>query len=46
MDGLEDYLNKWSKVREDKYHMVLLICIILKNDTDKLIYKTETESQT
>ena len=26
--------------------MILLICGILKNDTDKLIYKTETDSQT
>ena len=32
---------------KDKYHMILLICVILKkNDTNELIYKTETDSQT
>ena len=32
--------------RKDKYHKMLLICGILKNDTSELIYKMETDSQT
>ena len=36
-----------SQREEDKYHMILLICGILKkNDTNELIYKTEIDSQT
>ena len=36
-----------SEVRQtDKYHMISLICGILKNDTNELIYKTERDSQT
>ena len=43
MDGPTDYHTKWSKSEKDKYHMILLICGILKkNDTNELIYKTET----
>ena len=34
-----------SKVR-DKCHLISLICGILRNDTNELIYKTETDSQT
>ena len=35
-----------SKPDKDKYHMILLICVIfLKNDTNEFIYKTETDSQ-
>ena len=30
----------------EKYCMLLLICGILKKDTNELIYKTETDSQT
>ena len=46
MDG--DYHTKWSKSDREKqiYHMISLICRILKNDTNELIYKTETDSQT
>ena len=33
-----------SKVKE-KYFMISLICRILKNDTNELIYKTETDSE-
>ena len=47
MDGLGDYHTKWSKSEKDKYHMILLICRTKKkNDTNELIYKTETDSQT
>ena len=35
-----------SKSDKDKCHMISLICRIFKNDTNKLIYKTETDSQT
>ena len=31
---------------KDKHHMTSLIYRILKNDTKKLIYKIETDSQT
>ena len=39
MDGPRDDHTKWSKSDKDKYHMILLICGILKNDTNELIYK-------
>ena len=37
-----------SEVRQRKKNIILrsLICGILKNDTNELIYKTETDSQT
>ena len=38
-------LNELSQTEKDKY-MVSLICRISKNDTYKLIYKPETDSQT
>ena len=34
-----------SQTEKDKYHMISLICGILKNGTNELIYKTERESQ-
>ena len=49
MDGLRDCDTEWNKLERenDKYHMISLICGILKkNDTNELIYKTETDSQT
>ena len=40
-------LSEVSQTEEDKYCMILLTCRILKkNDTNELIYKTETDSQT
>ena len=30
MDGLRDYHTKWSKSDKDKYHMISLLCGILK----------------
>ena len=40
-------LSEVSQTEKDKYHMISLICRILKkNDTNELIYKTETDSQT
>ena len=35
-----------SQTEKDKYYMIPLICRIFKNDTNKLIYKTEIDSQT
>ena len=43
MDGPRDYhIKKISQTKEDKY-MVSLICGILKNDTNELIYKTQVQ---
>ena len=40
-------LSEVNQTEKDKYHMILLICgIFKKNDTNELIYKTETDSQT
>ena len=39
-----DYYTKWN-IRE-KYRMTSFICGICKNDTNELIYKTETDSET
>ena len=36
--------NKFHKTEKDKYHMMSLICGILKNDTNELTYKTEIDS--
>ena len=47
MDGPRDSHTVWSMsdtVEQVSYD--LLICGILKNDTNKLIYKTEMDSQT
>ena len=34
-----------SKSDRDKYYMISLICGISKDDTNELIYKSETDSQ-
>ena len=39
-------LSEISQTDKDKYHMILLICGIFKNDRNVLIYKTEIDSQT
>ena len=39
-------LSEVSQTEKDTYHMILLICGILKNGTNESIYKTEIESQT
>ena len=39
-------LSKANQTEKDKYHMISLICGIQKHDTNELIYKTETDSQT
>jgi len=46
IDRPRDYHTKWSESEKDKYHMILLICEILKNDTNELTYKTEAGSRT
>ena len=44
--ALEIILSEVSQREKDKCHMIWLICRILKNDTNELIYKTEADSQT
>ena len=39
-------LSEVSHREKDKHQMISLICGILKNDTNELIYKTETDQQT
>ena len=39
-------LSKISQTEKDKYHMVSLKVELKKNDTNELIYRTETDSQT
>jgi len=47
MNGPEDYHTEWSKSEKDKHHMISLIRKSLKkNDTNKLMYKIEIDSQT
>ena len=38
-------LSEVSQTEKDKYHVVLLICGIFKNDANEHIGKTETSSQ-
>ena len=45
MDRQRSYHTKWSQTVKDKY-MTSLIYGIWKSDTNELIYKTETDSQT
>ena len=46
MDEPEGYHTKWSKLEEEKYHIISLTCGTLNRDTNELIYKTEIDSQT
>ena len=39
-------VSEVSQKEKEKYHMTLLLCGILKNYTNKLIYETDTDSQT
>ena len=39
-------LSEVSQAEKEKYHMISLICGTQKNDTNEIIYKTETDSQT
>ena len=39
-------LSEANQIEKDKYHIVLLICGILKNFKNVLIYETEIEPQT
>ena len=46
MNGLREIiLSEVSQTEKDKYHMISLICGILKSDTNELIYKTKIDSQ-
>ena len=49
MDGPGDYHTKWSKSHTEKqvsYDIAYMWNLKIKNDTNELIYKTETDSQT
>ena len=39
-------LSEVCQMEKDKYHVISLTYRIFWNDTNELIYKTETESQT
>ena len=39
-------LSEVSQTEKEKYHMILLMCRILKNDINELIYKTDTDIHT
>ena len=42
MDGPRDCHTEWSSQTEkDKYHIISIICEILKNGTNELFYKTK-----
>ena len=45
MEGTRDDHTKWSKSEKDGHGVISLISGILENDTNELIYKTETDSQ-
>ena len=42
MDSEIIILSEVSQMEKDKYHMISLTCGDKKNDTNELIYKTET----
>ena len=39
-------LSEVSQTEKDKYHMMSLICVSKKTDTNELIYKIKIDSQT
>ena len=39
-------LSEVRQTEKEKYHMISFIWRVLKNDTNELIYKTNTDSQT
>ena len=43
MGGPRDYHTKWGMSDKDQYHDISLICGILKNDTNELIYKADSK---
>ena len=45
MDGPRDCHTEWSKSDKDKYHMISLVCGILKKAKNELIYKAKIELQ-
>ena len=44
-EPIDCHMSEVSQTEKYKYHMISLICGILKNGTYELIYKTEIESQ-
>ena len=45
MDGPRDCHIQWSKTEKEKYHDVPYMWNLKGNDTNEVIYKTETDSQ-
>ena len=47
MDGPRDYHTKWSKSDGERQisYVITSMWNLVKNDTNELIYKTETDSQ-
>ena len=43
MDEPRDDHIKWAKLGKDKYHMISLICGILKKGVNELIYTKEID---
>ena len=41
MDGPKDYHTEWSKSENDKYHMISIICGIVKKNNYKWTYLQE-----
>ena len=48
MDGTRDYHTKWSKSDRERQipYDITYMGNLKRNDTNELIYKTETDSQT
>ena len=46
MDGPREYHTKWSKSDRERQIYDIIYMWNLKNNTNELIYKTETDSQT
>ena len=46
MDGPRGYHIKWSKSERQISYDITYMWNLKKNDTNELIYKTETDSQT
>ena len=46
MDLVIIILSEVGQTKKDKYHMISLLCGLLKNDRNEFIYRTEMDSQT
>ena len=46
VDEPRTYYTEWSKSEKDKYHILMHLNRILKNDTEEFIYRAAMEKQT